>query len=43
MSIAAWLVGLVALALLTSFALVEARKQKRKDTYTIVAVERERR
>lgn len=32
--------GLLALTVLTSIALIDARMQKKRDTYSIVAVER---
>lgn len=37
-----WLMGLLALILVTSYALIDARRQKRSGAYTIVAVEREK-
>jgi hypothetical protein len=35
-----WFVGLLALTVLTSVALIDARKQKKSEMYIVVAVER---
>ncbi len=35
-----WLLGVLALILLSGFALFDARRSRKKDGYTIVAVER---
>jgi hypothetical protein len=37
-----WLMGLLSLTVVTSVVLIDSRKQNKSDTYTVVAVEREK-